>query len=138
MAQGCHRGDVEDEVRRILTCLAIVSSLVGASVLHAQQGWPALPSKGFIAGRAATPQDVAAGNAIFVAQKDGKPIGTPISITIPQYAYWTNEAGVRVPVIVVQAEEVNGMRLIGFRQVGGKDHVGTERELKLLGTTPPN
>jgi len=125
-------------MKRILSLLAIASSLISASASQAQQGWPALPSQGFISGRAATPQDVAAGNAVFVAQKDGRAIGNPIPITIPQYAYWTNEAGARVPVIVVQAEEADGMRVLGFREVGGKAHVGTERELKLLGITPPN
>lgn len=110
--------------------------MVATMSFAADPEWPALPVKGFISGRPATEQDVANGNAIFVAKVGNAVIGKPISVTIPQFAYWRDAAGKKVPVVIVQAEEASGMRLFGFRDAAGKDHVATEPELDLLGTTP--
>jgi hypothetical protein len=99
--------------------------------------WPALPSKGFISGRVANFQDAKDGNAIFVTEDHGKTIGKPIFITIPQYAYWTDGSGKKVPVIVVQAEEAKGIRIIGFRDANGASHAATEAEMEFLGTSHP-
>ena len=103
----------------------------------ANSEWPVLPTKGFIPGRAATQQDVIDGNAIFVAKIGDMVIGKPISVTIPQFAYWTDATGKKVPGVIVQAEEANGLRIFGFRDSAGKDYVATEPEIDLLGTTPP-
>jgi hypothetical protein len=58
------------------------------------QDWPPLPKQGFINGRAATPADVAAGNAVFSAAVAGGAVGksTPLRIKIPQYAYYKLES----------------------------------------------
>jgi hypothetical protein len=126
-------------MKKITARLGVVLSLFGMNASHAgQQEWPPLPNKRFVSGRAATVQDVDKGDAIFVAKVGDEVIGKPILVTIPQFAYWTNEDGKRLPVVVIQAEEANGKRLFGFRDVLGKDHVGTAAELTLLGTTPPN
>ena len=99
--------------------------------------WPALPKTGFISGRPATKQDVAEGNAVFVAEKDGKGIGTALPIQIPQYAYWDDGKGHQVPVIVVQAEVANGMELFGILMASGGYSACLRRELTLLGQTAP-
>ena len=119
--------------------IAVASCLASAMAPRAaEKEWPPLPDKGFISGRAATVHDIDEGNAIFVAQSAGTPIGKPLQVTIPQYAYWTNESGARLPVIVVQAEKANGANIFGIRDMYGNDYVCTEPELTLLGTTRPN
>jgi hypothetical protein len=102
----------------------------------AAQDWPTLPSKGFISGRAATKQDVANGNAIFVAELNGNVIGIPIRITIPQYAYLSESSGKVSRVIVVQAEEANGHKLFGVRDLRGQEFVATDSDLRLVGIEP--
>ena len=47
--------------------------------------WPPLPSD-IVKGRAATPDDVRAGRAVFAAQKDGVVLGEPLPLPLPQYA----------------------------------------------------
>jgi hypothetical protein len=114
--------------------------LMGGTVTDASTEtpqWPALPSKGFIFGRPATQQDVADGNAVFSAEKDGKVIGTPLSIQIPQYAFWDDGKGHKIPVIVVQAELANGFEMAGLRNAKGEDLACTLPELTLLGQTHP-
>jgi hypothetical protein len=122
---------------RYLSAVALVFMV--AEMSHAANPeWPSLPTKGFISGRPATEQDVDDGNAIFVAKVGGTTIGKPIPVTIPQFAYWTDSNGKKVPVVILQAEEANGMPLFGFRNAAGAAHVATGPELELLGTTPPN
>jgi hypothetical protein len=121
-----------------ILCGALWSLLAGGTSQAQQSPWPPLPDKGFISGRAATSDDVNQGNALFVAKVDDLIIGKPIAITIPQYAYWTDKRGHRVPVVVVQAEEAEGSQLFGFRDAQGKEHVATGPEMTLLGTKPPN
>jgi hypothetical protein len=89
-------------------------------------------------GAAATLQDIKDGNAVFVASKGDTAVSKPLTITIPQYAYWRDQDGRRTRVIVVQAEEAKGVRIFGVRNANGKDIVCTEAELTLLGTAPPN
>jgi hypothetical protein len=106
--------------------------LVAAAVpIH----WPPLPASGFIAGRAATVEDVGTGNAAFSMQGSGR---GPLAIVIPQYAWWTNEAGQRVPMIVIQAEiGPNGEEVVGMRGADGSETVATMAEVTLLGTETP-
>jgi hypothetical protein len=99
--------------------------------------WPALPRSGFIAGRPATLQDVADGNAVFSTGKDGKEVGIPLPIQIPQYAYWDDGQGHKVQVIVVQAELANGIEIIGLHKANGDHLVSTRPELTLLGQAHP-
>jgi hypothetical protein len=112
--------------------------LLSMSALAQEPSWPPLPDKGFISGRAATKQDIANGNAVFVAAVGDTVIGKPLQIAIPQYAYWKDSAGQQHRVIIVQAEEARGIRIIGFRDRAGKDGTATLPEFTLLGTTPPH
>lgn len=101
----------------------------------AQDSWPPLPDKGFVVGRPATLEDIKAGNAVFVASEDGRSIGKPLDIIIPQYAYLKSE-GLKIPVILVQAEEAKGMKMVGARDFSGQAHVANLQEFQLLGLTP--
>ncbi|HEY2529863.1 MAG TPA: hypothetical protein VGJ20_18305 [Xanthobacteraceae bacterium] len=111
------------------------------------QDWPPLPKQGFISGRAATPADVAAGNAIFSATVGGGAVGksTPLRIKIPQYAYY-KEGGTKIPVVVLQAErvdirkesgEVVQMTSVGALKPDGKKVIGLLTSFELLGQVPP-
>src|SRR4051812_10971628 len=100
--------------------ISSVLAFIGLSSAVAQ-GWPALPGRGFISGRPASEKDVNDGNAIFVLKSNDLPIGKPLRITIPQYAYLVEEGGRRTRVILVQAEEANGIKLFGVRDVEGKE-----------------
>ena len=100
--------------------------------------WPPLPTSGFVSGRAATSEDAAAGRAAFSAQAGDAVIGTPLAITVPQYAYHTDEAGKRTPGILIQAEEVRGVHIVGFQPLGREELLAVpESEVELLGTTVP-
>ena len=119
------------------TWISIILALVGFSAAGAE-GWPALPVAGFLSGRPATDKDVHDGNAIFVLKSDNIIIGKSLPIAIPQYAYLTENGGPMEPVIVVQAEEANGIKLFGYRDRGGKEGVAAETDLRLLGQRPPS
>jgi hypothetical protein len=119
-------------IRRGLLVLFLLAE--SYAMVHAQD--LQLPSTGFISGRAATEKDVEDGNAVFVAKVEDKIIGTPIAITVPQYAFWSRADG-KILVVIVQAEEANGMRLFGFRDAAGEETVATGPEIELLGTTRP-
>ena len=101
----------------------------------ASPDWPTLPSKGFVTGRPAHKNDVANGDAVFVAAVKDVVIGKPLSITIPQYALLRDT---KERVILVQAEEANGMKLFGVRGLDGKEAVVTDADLELLGTQKPS
>jgi hypothetical protein len=98
--------------------------------------WPPLPEEGFITGRAATPEDVEAGRAVFALGDGESIIGNPIDITIPQYV-WQRDGRRRSPGILVQAEETKGHRIVGVRLLNGEDVAGLLRDLELLGAEPP-
>lgn len=84
----------------------------------------------FIKNTPATQEDVQAGKAFF----SGDPLGIPIDIEIPQYALHTDEEGKETQVIVIQAEQVNDLRIFGARIVeDGTDFAGLEQEFMLLG-----
>jgi len=114
--------------------LLLVGTELAVASAHGSQ-WPTLPKTGFIAGRPATQQDVADGNAVFSAEKDGVVIGKPLPVQIPQFALWDDGKGHRIPVIVVQAESANGFEIFGLRDASGKDLACTRAELVLLGQT---
>lgn len=56
---------------------------------------------------------------MFMTRLGHKQPGRPLSIVIPQYAYWRDhKTGIEHPVVVVQAEEAdNGKKVIGARLV---------------------
>jgi len=100
--------------------------------------WPELPKEGFISGRPATHDDIAAGNALFVLEAGGKIIGKPLDIKIPQYAYHIDEkTGKRTPGIIIQAEHAQGKKIVGMRTLNGTEIAGLFREYELLGGERP-
>ena len=106
-----------------------------SSNLVASFSWPKLPDKGFIKGRAATKSDVDKRNAVFAYVHD-KNKSTPIDIHLPQYALvkhtTTNKM---IPVIVLQAEKVQGTDMIGYLDLStNKRAVTVRNRVKFLGT----
>lgn len=100
--------------------------------------WPDLPTEGFLAGRPATREDVAAGRAAFVLQAEGVSRSRALPVTIPQYAYHVDpETGKRTPGIVIQAEEAGGQQLVALRTLDGENLVGLFQEIEFLGTDRP-
>jgi hypothetical protein len=125
-------------------CAAFLIILFLATAAATEE-WPPLPKQGFITGRAATPADVAAGNAVFATAVDGVVVGKPkpIPIEIPQYAYY-REGGTKTPVIVLQAETVDiqgtnpgKMNSVGAVKLDGKKFVGLFTSFELLGRNAP-
>jgi hypothetical protein len=97
--------------------------------------WPPLPGSGFVSGRAANFADVKSGDAAFVLADNRKNIiGKPLPVQIPQYAIVkeTNERA-----IVIQAEESNGMKIIGVRTIDGEFWTVLHDDLQWLGTELP-
>lgn len=84
----------------------------------------------FIKNVNATEEDIRKGNAAFDSKNDG----IPLDIEIPQYAMHINENGSKTQVIIIQAESLGGLRIIGARIVeDGSYLVGTEGEFIFLG-----
>ena len=108
--------------------------VLGGASAAATAEWPPLPSSGFVTGRPAQKEDVAKGNAIFSAVINGVVVGKPLPIKIPQYALLRDG---RKPIILVQAEVANGMKVYGVRGLDGKQQVVTESDIELLGTQKP-
>ena len=109
---------------------------LGAASAAAATNWPPLPSHGFIKGRPAQKEDVARGDAVFVAAVNNVVVGKPLNIAIPQYAVLRDT---HQHVILVQAEEANGVTLYGLRRLNGKEIVVKNTDVDLLGTErPPN
>lgn len=97
--------------------------------------WPSLPTKGYIAGRKATQEDVAKGDAAFFLG-----MSEPLPIEIPQYAYHIEEqTGKRTAGFIVQAERTpDGRELAAMIPVGGEGPlVALLAEFKLLGKVQP-
>lgn len=109
----------------------LLSSCSQAAPSHI--AWPALPTHGFIVGRTATQEDVAAGNAAFAI---GSVQSTPLQIGIPQYALFKDE-GKKTPVILIQAEAAAGKQLVAGRTLEGGEVVGMLSDFELLGVRKP-
>ena len=98
--------------------------------------WPDLPTKGFTSGRVASVEDAKRGDATF--SMDGQSRGA-LPIPIPQYVIWTDEHGVKHPMILVQAEEApDGSKIVGLRDFKGQEAVAILPEVTLLGTKKPS
>jgi hypothetical protein len=97
--------------------------------------WPPLSKYGYTAGRSATSKDVNDGRAVFVLLNNKMPIGRPIEITIPQYAFHLNhETNQRIPCVIIQAEEASGQKLIGCRVVSNNEIMaGLASEFEFIG-----
>lgn len=83
-----------------------------------------------LTGRPATQDDVGAGRSVFAAPgADSK----PIDLKLPLCAIHTDlETGKKTPVILVQAEDVNGNQTVGYRYLSGAGGVCLLFELELL------
>lgn len=107
------------------------------SLSHPGIPWPDLPRGGFITGRSARVGDVDQGGAVF--SQGGAAEAYPI--TIPQYAFWKDETGSTVPVIVVQAErhiaDADGEPILGLRTLEGESIVASGDEVEFLGADLP-
>lgn len=114
------------------------AALFAATSDAAPSTWPALPTAGFVYGRVATQADLNQGNGVFLFEVGGKPITKPTQkVQIPQFAYLKEKGGNRRPVVVVQAELLDGDLTLGLRDADGKEYIATGAEVELLGTTHP-
>jgi hypothetical protein len=116
--------------------LGIAFALVAATASAAT--WPALPTSGFVFGRLATQDDLDKGDGVFRFEVGGKSITKPTrKVQIPQYAYLKEKGGNRRPVVVVQAELLEGDLTLGLRDAEGKEYVAAGEEVELLGVSHP-
>ncbi|HOF08686.1 MAG TPA: hypothetical protein PLV33_01675 [Opitutaceae bacterium] len=126
-------------MKRLLSCLAIFLPMLASGKDEPAVAWPELRTIACVSARAATPDDVNQGRAVFVLADAGKPIGVPMKITIPQYAYHVDAERKRTPCVVIQAEEARGQRLIGCILLPGREIMaGMFTEFELLGTEIPS
>lgn len=97
--------------------------------------WPDLSTIKFVSERAATEEDINQGAAVFLLQSGDENIGKPLNIEIPQYAiHIDGETGEKSNVVVIQAEEANGQKVVGAINIDSNDHmVGLLNEFELLG-----
>ena len=97
--------------------------------------WPPLSDYKFTSGRQATEEDINSGAAVFMLQVDGKNIGRPIDILIPQYAvHIDQETGERVNVIIIQAEETDDSQAIGAINIKTNEYIAALKyEFEFLG-----
>jgi hypothetical protein len=83
-----------------------------------------------LAGRPATQADVAAGRAVF-STSGGE--SRPIDLGLPRCALHSDQAtGKKTPVIIIQAEEAKGLKIVGYRLLGGGYGACLLSELELL------
>lgn len=130
-------------MREALMTRWLIAAFVLTVSMAAQAGgdaWPVLPQTCFVSGRPATVADVKAGCAVFVATSNGRPVGKPLDIEIPQYAIHTDrKTGNKTRVIVIQAEEAEGMKVVGYEIVGTRRKVvDVLASLVLLGSEKPH
>jgi hypothetical protein len=87
----------------------------------------------FVSEKVAVEDDVKVGRAVFYLQ-DSERIGAkPMNIRLPSCAIWFDEESKsEVPVIVIQAEEIEEMTYVGFRFLEGGNGICTLAEIELL------
>ena len=86
-------------------------------------------------------EDMTSGRAYFAIEKDGKIVGRPIPIDIPQYAYFLDTQRHRkVPSIILQAEEEpepGGSGIVAFKDLEqGKERLANFEQFEFLGRNP--
>lgn len=123
----------------LVRLVALVLVAISASAAASGIAWPRLSGVGHVTGRAATEADLAKGHAVFVLRTEGAAVGKPIKVRIPQYAMHVDpDTGEETPVVLVQAEEGEGIRMAGYVGVrDGAKAVCLLSELRLLGTAVP-
>ena len=125
-------------MKRIFSIIAALFAGAASAKDAPSPQWPDLKTVAFLSERAATKEDVDAGRAVFVLADAGKPIGAPMKITIPQYAFHVDsETKTKTPCVIIQAEEARGQKVVGCRMLDGTIMAGTFPEFVLLGDTPP-
>lgn len=118
--------------------LGIAFALIAATAGAAPSTWPQLPTSGFVYGRIATQDDLNKGNGVFLFEVGGQTMTKPTQkVQIPQYAYLKEKGGNRRPVVVVQAELLDGDLTLGLRDADGKEYIAAGEEVELLGTSHP-
>lgn len=123
----------------MIRLLAALFLLTSSAALAERVAWPDLAKVCHVKGRAASEGDIKKGCAAFLLQSNGRYVGRPIKLLIPQYAFHIEDGtGKRTPVVVIQAEEGQGLQAVGYRVVGS-DELGVSllTELQLLGTKRP-
>ncbi len=117
---------------RILT---IILLFIPISLLAQEIEWPDLSTFKYVSGRVAKEADISNQSAIFVLKNEGKYIGTPIKIVLPQYAIYTDgETNQKSKVVIIQAESAQGMNMYGAIDIrNGKGVVSIDTDFKLLG-----
>ena len=98
--------------------------------------WPPLPTD-FVSGRPARPEDVAAGRAVFAGQTQPSGGIRALQMEVPQYAYCEFN-GTTFAGVIVQAENAQGMDIVGFRPYSREPFITLLRDCRLLGQTPPS
>ncbi|TMP77263.1 hypothetical protein CWB73_20440 [Pseudoalteromonas phenolica] len=101
--------------------------------------WPPLSDYKYTSGRQATEDDINAGAAVFMLQIDGKNVGKPIDIIIPQYAvHIDQETGEKTNVIIIQAEETDDSQVIGAINIKTNEIIAALKfEFEFLGNKNP-
>jgi hypothetical protein len=92
--------------------------------------WSGIP---YTSGHVASEEDVLAGRAVFYLEDPDEISARPYSISLPHCAVLTDEeAGEKIPVIVIQAEHADNIIYIGYRFLGGGNGMCTLPEIELL------
>ncbi|GAA0819523.1 hypothetical protein GCM10009111_23660 [Colwellia asteriadis] len=102
--------------------------------------WPSLSDYKYTSGRQATEDDINLGAAVFMLQVEGKNIGKPIDIIIPQYAiHIDQETGEKTKVIIIQAEETYDSQVIGAINIQTDEFIAALKfEFEFLGNKKTN
>ena len=90
------------------------------------QVWDKTPC---ISGRIATEEDIKNGIAVFMVPDGSIPCDTDMPICAIQI---DEETGGRIPVIIIQAEQINNRITLGVRYLNGGNGVSTLHEVELL------
>lgn len=122
--------------------LFILFALCCSTLLYAGNtvDWPDLKNIKHIVGRHATVEDIDSGVAAFALQEDDNYVGRLIDMVIPQYAIHVDQdSGEKTNVIIIQAEEDDGIEILGAIAVENSEHlIALKYEFKLLGVKLPN
>ncbi|WP_343817688.1 hypothetical protein [Colwellia asteriadis] len=122
--------------------LLILPLILISTLLYGQNTmlWPSLSDYKYTSGRQATEDDINLGAAVFMLQVEGKNIGKPIDIIIPQYAiHIDQETGEKTKVIIIQAEETYDSQVIGAINIQTDEFIAALKfEFEFLGNKKTN
>ena len=122
--------------------LLILPLILISTLLYGQNTmlWPSLSDYKYTSDRQATEDDINLGAAVFMLQVEGKNIGKPIDIIIPQYAiHIDQETGEKTKVIIIQAEETDDSQVIGAINIQTDEFIAALKfEFEFLGNKKPS